>query len=137
MTVKKYSNYFLLPDEYSEEAINVFNNAFSFFEEANAKNVRLSQQVNLHLKNIPGNKGVQLNYKYDMINKKATYLVKGIIMNGNVYESRFSTEKTKYIRDCYDFGDMSKEYSSYNREKMIEDIRIHLYRSDILDYILS
>lgn len=137
MIIKKFSNFFLLPNEYSEDVINIFNNAFSFFEKRISKNFRLSHQVNLHFKNIPSNKGVQLNYKYDMINKKTTFLIKEIKMTGNTYENRFSTKEIKYIRDCFEYGDVLKEYSTYEREKMIGYIEIYLYRSDTIDYILS
>ena len=138
MNVARPSNFFLLPDEYSEEALNVIREAFSYLEKINSKNVRLSQQIYLHFKNIQGNKGVRLHYKYDIINKKTSYIITEIIMTGKTRESKFiNKQKAKYILDIHEYGDVIKKYSLYKKEKMIEDIRIHLYRSDILDFILS
>lgn len=138
MNEPRPSNFFLLPNEYSEEAFNIIRNAFSYLEKLNSKNVRLSQQIYLHFNNIPGNRGLRLDYKYDIINKKTSYIITEIIMTGKTRESKFvNKQKAKYILDIHEYGEVIKNYSLYKKEKMIEDIRIHLYRSDTIEFILS
>lgn len=135
--IDKFGNIFLMPKKFSDTALDIIKSAVSHMHPSKDLSMKLSRCVILHFENIEGNKGVKLSSEYDASSNRKVFKIKEIVMKGSVKQYHFRKKDIMTIMDDYDVKPEFKTYSSYDEEHFVDELRILLYRSDIIDHILS
>ena len=135
--IDKFPNIFLMPKKFSDTALDIIKSAVSHMHPSKDLSMKLSRCVILHFENIQSNKGVMLSSEYDASSNRRIFKITEIVMKGSVKQKYFRLLDITSITVEYDVKPEFKTYSSYDEEHFVDELRILLYRSDIIDHILS